>query len=237
MYDCGTGWLASLAHVLPAAVLFDMDGTLVDSESLWLMGEKTTMETLGAQWTIEDQMACLGGPLARLADYMIERSGTDLSAVQIEEMLRETMEELFANGDIPWQPGAAELLREVVAAEVPAALVTASWRSLTNSVLRSIEREFGFMPFGICVAGDEVVHGKPHPEPYLTAASALGVPIDQCIVLEDSPTGVRAGQASGAYVVGIAHMAPIDATARTTVVNSLAGVTLADLAAWMGARP
>ena len=219
--------------MLPAAVLFDMDGTLVDTEHLWLMGEMATMEALGAQWTPEDQIACLGGPLARLTAYMIERSGSMLTDDEVGSILLSTMEELFTTRDLAWQPGSAELLIEAAGLGIPVALVTASWRSLTDAVLRSVQRDLGFMPFALSVAGDEVVNGKPHPEPYLTAASTLGVSIADCLVLEDSPTGVRAGQASGAYVVAVPRMTTIDDAPRTMIVPTLEGLTLERLSDWI----
>ena len=86
--------------------------------------------------------------------------------------------------------------------------------------------------FDTTVAGDEVDEGKPHPEPYLEAARRLGVDIDECVVIEDSPTGVASGQASGAYVVAVPHLVDIPPHERRRVIASLEGVTLADLRAW-----
>jgi beta-phosphoglucomutase-like phosphatase (HAD superfamily) len=86
--------------------------------------------------------------------------------------------------------------------------------------------------FDITVAGDEVDEGKPHPEPYLAAARLLGVPIEACIVIEDSPTGVASGQASGAYVVAVPHLVAIPQHPRRRVLESLDGVTLAELRGW-----
>lgn len=210
-----------------------MDGTLVDTEHLWLMGEMTTMETLGASWAPEDQIACLGGPLARLTAYMIARSGTHLSGDDVAALLLATMEELFATQELAWQPGAAELLVEARTRGIPVALVTASWRSLTDAVLASVERDLGFMPFALSVAGDEVTNGKPHPEPYLAAAAGLGVDIARCVVLEDSPTGVKSGQASGAYVIAVPRMTTIAAAPRTMIVSSLEGLSLDVVSDWI----
>ena len=125
-------------------------------------------------------------------------------------------------------PATGELLAEVAAAGVPMALVSSSYRVLVDAVLAQ-----GLGPFALTVAGDEVGQGKPHPEPYLTAAQRLGVSPARCVVIEDSPSGVAAGEAAGCAVVAVPSVAGVafDAAPRRLVVGSLAGVTLADLRA------
>jgi HAD superfamily hydrolase (TIGR01509 family) len=115
---------------------------------------------------------------------------------------------------------------------IPTALVSASWARLIRAVADRMEEELTTLPFDVIVAGDDVTYSKPHPEPYLAAARHLGVPIEACIVIEDSPTGVAAGQASGAYVLAVPHLVPIPEHPRRRVLESLDGVTLADLRAW-----
>ncbi|MFM1966084.1 MAG: hypothetical protein RL134_1809 [Actinomycetota bacterium] len=219
---------------LPAAVLFDLDGTLLDSEDLWWDAECRTVGAWGGTWTREDQAHCLGGPLERVTAYMAERTGAPHPPDVIGEQLLEAMEMLLRSGDLEWRPGALELLTECRSAGIPTALVSASHRRLLDAVSDAVSHHPGVPDpaFDVTVAGDEVDEGKPHPEPYLEAARRLGAPIESCIVIEDSPTGVASGQASGAYVLAVPHLVSIPEHPRRTVVTTLDGVTLDDLRAW-----
>lgn len=219
---------------LPAAVLFDLDGTLLDSEDLWWDAECRVVSGWGGTWTREDQAHCLGGPLERVTAYMAERTGAPHAPEEIGSELLAAMEALLRSGELEWRPGALALLTECRAAGVPTALVSASHRRLLDAVADAVADHPG-MPdpaFDVTVAGDEVDQGKPHPEPYLEAARRLGVAIDSCVVIEDSPTGVASGQASGAYVLAVPHLVGIPPQARRHVVDTLDGVTLDDLRAW-----
>lgn len=218
----------------PAAVLFDLDGTLIDSEELWWDAECRTVGSWNGSWTREDQAHCLGGPLERVTGYMAARTGSPLTPGDIGERLLDEMERLLRVGDLGWRPGALELLVECRATGVPTALVSASHRRLLDAVADAVEHHPG-MPhpaFDVTVAGDEVEHGKPHPEPYLEAARQLGVSITECIVIEDSPTGVASGQASGALVIAVPHVVAIEPGPRRWVVPSLEGVHLDDVRTW-----
>lgn len=218
----------------PAAVLFDLDGTLLDSEDLWWEAECRVVSGWGGTWTREDQAHCLGGPLERVTDYMKEQTGAPHSAEDIGAELLATMEALLRAGDLQWRPGALELLTQCRDARVPTALVSASHRRLLDAVADAVSGHPG-MPdpaFDVTVAGDEVNEGKPHPEPYLEAARLLDVAIEDCVVIEDSPTGVSSGQASGAFVLAVPHLVTIPAHPRRRVVPTLRDVSLDDLRAW-----
>lgn len=215
----------------PAAVLFDMDGTLVDSEPHWQRAEAEVMERYGATWTHTDSTSCLGGPLSRVGDLMTAKIDPHrrVSSERIQEELMARMEELLRTSPLVWRPGADALLAEVRRRGIPTALVTASYRSLIDAVHDAIARDLGTDPFDVVIGGDEVGNGKPHPEPYLKAAAALGVAPATCLVIEDSPTGVAAGHAAGCQVIAVEHVAPIDPRERVCVVTTLEGVTLDDL--------
>lgn len=219
----------------PEAVLFDLDGTLIDSEDLWWEAECLTVAAWGGTWTRADQAHCLGGPLERVTEYMADRTGSPLTPQEIGESLLSAMEALLRAGDLRWRPGALDLLVACRADGIPTGLVSASHRRLLDAVADAVAHHPGVPSpaFDVTVAGDEVTAGKPHPEPYQEAARRLGVDVSRCIVIEDSPTGVASGQASGAFVVAVPHIVPIDDADRRVVVGSLEAVTLADLRSWI----
>mgnify|MGYP003751596801 CR=1 FL=1 len=192
----------------PAALLLDLDGTLLESERLWLIAERNIMSHYGHAWTVEDQHHCLGGPLERVADYMeLHINGVQRSEIIGQELLDEVAS-LFVSEPLEWRPGAHELVTQVHELNIQTAIVTASWRSLLDTVMARMSESVGEFTFS--VAGDEVENSKPHPQPYLNAAAALGAPIRECLAIEDSPTGTLSAVRAGAKVVAVAHMAPID---------------------------
>lgn len=213
--------------LLPAAVLFDMDGTLIDSEHLWLAAEIDVMKDMGATWTSADQAHCLGGPLERVAAYMAERSGSDRSPAQIGDALLDSIEEQMRSSPLSWRPGAAQLLGSCLADSIPRVLVTASWARLVDALSDRIAQEFGGDPFTSVVAGDHVRNSKPHPEPYVMAAARVGSDPEHCLAIEDSPTGVRSAIAAGCKVIAVPHLAPVDdlvsSAPHAAIVTSLAG--------------
>jgi len=209
-----------------AAVLWDMDGTLVDTERYWMDAESELVTRCGGSWNHEDALTLIGAGLSYAATLFQSR-GVSLSTEQIVTELSSRVEERLRTEGPPWRPGALELLHELSEASVPTALVTMSLRSTTNAVMAAIP----FPAFTVSVTGDEVTRPKPDPEPYLHAARLLGVDIRRCVAIEDSPTGLAAAAASGAVAIGVPNYVPLDSDVATVLLPTLAHVHLSDLSA------
>ncbi|MEU8135699.1 HAD family hydrolase [Streptodolium elevatio] len=204
------------------AVLCDMDGTLVDTERSWFATEVSVMADLGFHLGPEHAERLLGSPMDPAVAYLIGISGVDVAPEELERRINARMVEILRSG-VDLRPGAKRLLAELDAAGVPLALVTASYRDIVDAVLPSL----GAHHFSVTVAGDEVERPKPNPDPYLVAAAALGADPAQCVVLEDSPTGVASGEAAGCVVIAVPSMTDIPAGPHRTVLPSLEGIDLA----------
>lgn len=206
------------------AVLFDMDGTLVDTETLWEESEVRTMAGFGYEWTRADQLHAMGGPVDRVVTYMSDRCGAE--PADIEAALVADIEALMAAAPLPVQAGVHEIHDELVAAEIPVGLVTNSWRRLMDNVLSVIP-----LTFDVTIAGDEVASPKPDPQPYVEACRMLSVDPRNVVVIEDSPTGVESATAAGCIVVAVPQGNQIEPAPRRLVVESLAHLNLARLRA------
>jgi HAD superfamily hydrolase (TIGR01509 family) len=213
-------------HGVLQAVLFDMDGLLIDSERHWLTVETEVMAWLGGEWGPEHQHLLVGGSLDQAVRVMLELSGADVAPARVARRLLDGMADYLAEG-VPMMPGAKDLLAEVRAAGLPTALVSSSHRRLVEPVLDVVGRD----NFTLTLAGDEVTRTKPDPEPYRTATARLEVDPGRGVVLEDSLNGVTAAQAAGCPVVAVPNLVPIPAAPGRLVVASLQDVTLARLAA------
>jgi len=210
---------------LPAAVLWDMDGTIVDTEPYWMRTEHDIVESFGGTWTEEAAQTLIGSGLDRSAG-ILQEFGVDLpSDVIINRMSDAVMAQISVN--VPWRPGALELLTALHEAGVPQALVTMS----IGRMARHVADHIPFEPFSAIVSADDVENSKPHPEAYLLAAALLGVDIEQCVAIEDSVTGVTSAVASGAAVIGVEHLLNLDDAGARHVWQTLDGRTPADLAA------
>ncbi|MFD6613528.1 HAD family hydrolase, partial [Micromonospora chalcea] len=163
----------------------------------------------------------VGGPMTRSAGFLIEATGADITLAELSVLLNDGFEQRIGR-DLPLMPGAARLLAELSAHEIPTALVSASHRRIIDRVLTSL----GPQHFALTVAGDEVPRTKPHPDPYLAAAAGLGADPARCAVVEDTATGVAAAESAGCHVVAVPSVAPNTAAVRRTVVTSLEEVDL-----------
>ncbi|POX51735.1 HAD family phosphatase [Streptomyces sp. Ru72] len=203
------------------AVLLDMDGTLVDTEGFWWDVEVEVFAGLGH--TLDDSWrhVVVGGPMTRSAGFLIEATGADITLDELSVLLNDGFENRIDHR-LPLMPGAARLLAELAAHDIPTALVSASHRRIIDRVLASVGPQY----FALTVAGDEVERTKPFPDPYLRAAAGLGADPTRCAVVEDTLTGVTAAEAAGCRVVAVPSITPIEPAARRTVVTSLEEVDL-----------
>lgn len=210
----------------PAAVLWDMDGTLIDSEPYWLASESAFAAAHDSTWGQDDGLGVIGMSLYESSKLIKERVGSSLDPQQIIDQITDGVLSQLERS-IPWRPGARELLKLLRDNNVKTALVTGSMHRMAKKVADQI----GFEAFDVIIGGDDVVMGKPHPESYLKAASILGVDPTHCVALEDSLTGITAAEAAGTKAIGIAHIVPIPAAEGRILWPTLEGVEMDDLRA------
>jgi HAD superfamily hydrolase (TIGR01509 family) len=208
-----------------AAVLFDMDGTLVDSEKIWQIGLDDLAAHVGGTLPIAVRKAMVGTTTPEAIALLHGALGTPDRSVDADgTWLEDRVGELFAEG-LSWRPGAHELLTSVRSAGIPTALVTATARPLVEIMLRTIGRH----NFDAIVTDNDVVRGKPHPEPYAAAAAALGADPSGCVAIEDSPTGIASARAAGCVVVAVPAEVDLSQLDGVALVRSLADVDVAFL--------
>ncbi len=214
----------------PAAVLWDMDGTIVDTEPYWMAAEVALVESFGGSWSTEDAMQLVGSGLENSA-VILQRAGVDLEVQQIIDRLTD---EVLTQIDVavPWRPGARVLIERLRDTGIPIALVTMSMRRMALRVADAI----GPGTFDVVIGGDDVEHEKPHPEPYLTAAERLGVQISHCVAIEDSQFGLASAISSGAAAIGAPLHLALQEGPTHVLWPSLEGRTIADLTAVLNAH-
>lgn len=206
------------------AVLFDMDGLLVDSEPLWFEVETQIMARMGSAWTHADQQHLVGGPLKDSLSYMLARAARPAPEETVARWMADGVTSLVRRHGVPMMPGARELAAEVRAAGVPCALVTSAQPDLMAAVLATIS-----VAFDATVCAADVRRGKPDPEPYLLAARRLGVHPGGCVALEDSPNGIASAEAAGCAVIAVPNVAPVPAWPGRVIAASLREVNLIQL--------
>ncbi|MGV0744667.1 HAD family hydrolase [Mycolicibacterium sp. XJ870] len=211
------------------AVLWDMDGTLVDSEKLWDISMHALYARMGSVLTPEVRESTVGGSAETVMRIVYDDIGLDPDPVAMAESadwLHDYTGELFEQG-LPWRPGAQEMLDGLTAAGVPMALVTNTRRELAERALNSIGRQY----FSVSVCGDEVKNGKPAPDPYLRAADLLGVAAAHCLAVEDSVTGTASAEAAGCPVLVVPNDVEVPAGPLRRHVSSLTDLDVAGLRA------
>lgn len=220
-----------MSHSLPSAVLWDLDGTLLDSERLWDIPLYELTEKLGGQLSPATRRAMVGTNMSVTVPLLYAEVGLDdPSQEQIDDAatwIDRRMAELYRQ-DLPFRPGSRDALATVRASGIPMALVTSTRRDLAEITLDKIGRDL----FAATVCGDEVDGlNKPHPEPYLKACRLLGVTPPACVAVEDSPTGVASAANAGCQVLVVPCDVPVEPGPRRTFRDSLTGLSVADLAA------
>jgi HAD superfamily hydrolase (TIGR01509 family) len=209
---------------LPAAVLWDMDGTLIDSEPYWMRSEGAFAKANNSTWTEQDGLGLVGMSLFDSSKIIKKKVGSDLEPEQIIQHLTDSVAAQLKQ-EILWRPGAKELLLLLRRKKVKTALVTMSLHRMAKQVVDAI----GFDCFDVIVAGDDVRQGKPHPEPYLKAAELLGVKAQDCVAFEDSLTGLKSAEAAGTKAVGIKNIVEIPSQQGRVLWPTLEGVSMSDL--------
>ncbi len=212
----------------PRAVLWDMDGTLVDTEPYWFSAERDLVEGFGGTWPEHHAKAIVGLDLMDAAAYIQEHAGVPLGRREIVDRMLDGVIARLARR-IPWRPGARELLADLNAAGVPCALVTMSWRRFVDPIIAALPDH----TFTAVITGDIVPEGegKPHPTPYVMGAEECGFAPEECLAIEDSPTGVASARAAGCPVLGIPNVRSIREGPGVTVMPSLEGLGVDDLPA------
>ena len=183
-------------NTFPAAILFDHDGTLVDTEPVWAAAKVALAADFGGTWTEQDTLDCLGLSMQFTLDRLRER-GVNLPDQEINDRLVAKVREALAHQPVEFLPGIERFLSEVREAQIPAAIVT----NATTSIARRTANAAPEGTFSVIIGNDETTHPKPDPQPYLLAAERLGVDPTQCVAIEDSPSGVRSATAAGMRVI------------------------------------
>lgn len=220
-------------------VLFDMDGTLIDSEPYWMSAERELVEAHGGTWSDEDGYALVGSGLWASA-RMLQDAGVDQDADDIVTLLSARVLEQIEEA-VPWRPGVLNLFKELGEHQIPCALVTMSLRTNAEALAAAAAKEIGHEVFRIIVAGDDVTNPKPDPEAYLAGARLLGLDAHDCVAFEDSSFGAASAFSAGAITIGVPLHVEVPESVVHVLWDSLEGKTVADLASvWhqhrLGAR-
>ncbi len=216
---------AQPGQALPDAVLWDMDGTLVDTEQYWMAAEHALVESFGGTWTHEQALTLVGQGLETSA-AILQAAGVRMAAHEIiDHLTGEVMRSLETQGP-PLRPGALALLTALREAGVRCALVTMSLRRMAELVVDALPGD----TFELIVSGDDATRPKPFPDAYLQACAALDIAPHRAVAIEDSPTGVRAAVAAGVPTIGVPLMVSLVGTGAQAIWPTLDGRSPRDLA-------
>ncbi len=203
------------------ALLIDMDGTLIETETRWWQAEIEVMKRHGSTWTTDDQNQAIGGPLQAVADYMAAKANSD--AKKMYDEIVDAMFQSFTNNPPVLQPGWAEVLEEAVKEKLKIALVTASNRLLAEALLKTTKLD---RYFEVVVTSDDLPRTKPHPDPYLHAAESFGLDVLECLAFEDSNTGISSSLAAGMPTIAVPERVLLDARRGMRIFNGMTGLDI-----------
>lgn len=206
------------------ALLIDMDGTLVETESRWWAAERRVMEMHGSTWEEDDQNQAIGGPLFKVVEYMGAKA--NVNAEIIFKQIVDEMLDSFSKYKSELLPGWEKIINEARNQGIKTALVTASNKVLADALLQNNSFE---NYFDLVITSDDVVDTKPHPEPYLTAAKHFGLDVLECLAFEDSNTGITSSLGAGIPTIALPDRVLLDARRGMKILNSLQGLNLNDL--------
>lgn len=209
----------------PAAILWDFDGTVGDTEPLWWRAEARFMQDLGVVESDEESRSRIGLSMEASIDQMLSRAGReDLDHAWCAAAVTAYVLELMREG-VSYCPGVERILADAHEHQVPCALVSQSTHDVLTLGVSYLPAE----TFAVVVSGDQVAHPKPHPEPYLTAVERLGLQPTECLVIEDSASGLASAEAAGIPAVGVPTHQEVLPGERQRIVGSLERLTLDDL--------
>lgn len=208
----------------PRAVLWDMDGTLIDSEPYWIAAEAELVSSYGGTWTTEQGYQLIGNALP-VSARILQDAGVDMAVDEIVDRLTADVTDRVVTSGVPFRPGARELLFDLREAGIRTAMVTMSMRRLAKVVIERID----FPAFDLLIGGDDVENPKPHPEPYLKAADALGIDIADAVVIEDSIAGVTSAVSSGAVSIAATNIIDVSQLGADAVWQGLDGRSARDV--------
>lgn len=223
-----------------SAILWDMDGTLVNTEHLWGRATYGMAAEMGRELTPEVRALTVGGTMEGTIRICAKHAGVPVNPEMIAHWKRWMVSSMEINlsGDLDFRPGVVEIIREAKSEGIPMALVTNTTRHLTDIALRSMYRTIGEDAFAFTLCGDEVPAGKPAPDIYLEASRRIGVATDECLVVEDSAAGMTAASTAGCRVLGVpleeGTVVPDSVTALSSArpgFEDLGKLTLADMRA------
>jgi HAD superfamily hydrolase (TIGR01509 family) len=197
------------------AAFFDMDGLFLDSEPQWHLSQQEICARYGYSWDDDDQRVCIGGPLSRVGDYISERCAHDMTGPEVVSELTEMMLVKLSSNAIlmPGAFAAVNRVREIM----PVALVSASPRNLMDAALSTLPSGF----FSFTISADDVERTKPFPDPYLLAAKRMNESPNECVVFEDSLTGVSSALDAGCSVIAVPHYVDVIDSQRVRVIQTL----------------
>lgn len=211
-----------MSAVYPKAVLWDLDGTIIDSEPYWLISEQRLVESFGGEWSEADGLTLVGSGLPNAAAFL-QRRGVDMPIDDIVNRMVSEVNEMV-DREIPWRPGARELIRSIHDAGIPQVMVTMSYRSSAVVIADALG------VFEDLITGDAVTHPKPHPEPYQLGAAAVGAQARDCVAMEDSGPGAQSAVAAGCATIAVPMHIPLPESPDYTLWHSLVGRDVSHIA-------